>query len=239
MTNVLVQKLAIRDTISADERRVLDRAIVRVREVPRDQDIVRDGARVNESVLLLDGMAARYKMLGGGRRQISAIHVAGDFVDLHSFLIKVMDHGVTALTTCTVALVPHETLKEITETSPHLTRMLWLSTLIDAAVYREWITNMGQRAALERAAHLLCEIFVRLRAVDRTDGMSFRLPLTQAGLGDALGLSLVHVNRVVQGLRAQGLVSWEGRIVTILDWRRLQEVAEFDPGYLHLDPEPR
>ena len=113
-----------------------------------------------------------------------------------------------------------------------------LSTLIDASVHREWITNMGQRAALERTAHLLCELFVRLRKVGRTDNMSFRLPLTQAGLGDVLGLSLVHVNRVVQALRTQGLVSLEGRIVTVLDWDRLQEVAEFEPSYLHLDTEP-
>lgn len=239
MTNVLLQKLALRDEIPPDERRLLDRAPFRIREVGRDQDIVRDGQRVTESCLLLEGMAARYKMLGGGRRQISALHVAGDFVDLHSFLLKTMDHGVVALSPCTVAMVPHETLREITETSPHMTRLLWLSTLIDAAIHREWIANMGQRAALERAAHLICELFVRLRAVGRTDNLSFRLPLTQAGLGDALGLSLVHANRVVQSLRAQGLVSWESRVVTILDWARLQEVAEFDLAYLHLGAEPR
>lgn len=239
MTNVLVQKLSLRDQLPPEERRLLERVAVRVREIARDQDIVHDGQRVTESTLLLDGMAARYKMLGGGRRQISALHIAGDFVDLHSFLLKTLDHGVVALTPCTIAQVPHEFLKELTETSPHLTRLLWLSTLIDAAIHREWITNMGRRAALERTAHLLCELFKRLEAIGRTDGWSFRLPLTQAELGDALGLSLVHVNRVVQALRTQNLVTWEGRVLTILDWERLCTMAEFDSTYLHLNKEPR
>jgi CRP-like cAMP-binding protein len=239
MTNVLVQKLSLRDQLPTEERRMLERVAVRVREVARDQDIIHDGQRVTESTLLLDGMAARYKMLGGGRRQISALHIPGDFVDLHSFLLKTLDHGVIALTACTIAQVPHETLREITETSPHLTRMLWLSTLIDAAIHREWITNMGRRAALERTAHLLCELYKRLEAIGRADGWSFRLPLTQAELGDALGLSLVHVNRVVQALRTQNLVTWEGRVLTILDWERLCTMAEFDSTYLHLNREPR
>jgi CRP-like cAMP-binding protein len=239
MTNVLVQNLTVRDRLPTEERRLLERVAVRVREVARDQDIVHDGQRTTESSLLLDGIAARYKVLGGGRRQISALHIAGDFVDLHSFLLKVMDHGVVALTACTVAGVPHETLREITETSPHLTRMLWLSTLIDGSIHREWITNTGRRAALERTAHLICELYKRLEAIGRTDGWSFRFPLTQAELGDALGLSLVHVNRVVQALRSQSLVSWEGRIMTILDWKRLCELAEFDSTYLYLFSEPR
>lgn len=239
MTNVLIQKLAVRDRLPIEERRLLERVAVRVKEIAHDHDLVRPGDRATESSLLLEGIAARYKMLGGGRRQISALHVPGDFVDLHSFLVKTMDHGVVALTACTVAMVPHETLKEITETSPHLTRMLWLSTVIDGSIYLEWIANMGRRAALERTAHLICELYKRLEAVGRTDGTSFRFPLTQAELGDALGLSLVHVNRVVQALRTQGLVSWEGRVLTILDWKRLCDMAEFDPTYLHLSLEPR
>jgi CRP-like cAMP-binding protein len=239
MSNVLVEKLSWHDGLSPAERVLLQQVAVKVREVGRDQDLVRDGQRVTESILLLDGMAARYKLLSGGRRQISAIHVAGDFVDLHGFLLKVLDHGVVALSSCTIATVPHELLKTITETSPHLTRMLWLSTLIDASIHREWIANTGRRAALERTAHLICELYTRLKAVGRVEEWSFRLALTQAGLGDALGLSLVHVNRVVQALRAEQLVTWEGRVVTILDWVRLSGLAEFDPTYLHLNAEPR
>lgn len=239
VTNPLVKKLSLRDAISAEEQAMLERSLARVKEFAPDQDIVEEGKRVGESCLLLDGMAARYKLLDGGRRQITALHVTGDFVDLHSFLLKKLDHGVIALSACTVGLVPHEALKEITETSPHLTRMLWLSTLIDAAIHREWITNMGQRAALERAAHLFCELFTRLKVVGKTDGMSFKFPLTQAELGDTLGLSLVHVNRVAQALRGQGLLTWEGRTLTILDWARLRDVAGFDEDYLYLRREPR
>lgn len=239
MTNPLVKKLSLRDSLSADEQAQLERAISRVKEFAPDQDIVEEGRRVTDSCLLLDGMAARYKLLDGGSRQITALHVTGDFVDLHSFLLKKLDHGVLALSACTVAMVPHETLKEISETSPHLTRMLWLSTLIDASIHREWIANIGQRPALERAAHLFCELFTRLEVVGRTEGMSFRFPMTQAELGDALGLSLVHVNRVAQALRGQGLLTWEGRMLTILDWERLREVAGFEDDYLYLHPEPR
>lgn len=239
MTNMLIKKLGARDRLTADERKLLERSVSRVREVPADQDIVSEGQRTNESSILIEGMAVRYRLIGEGRRQITAIHVPGDFVDLHSFMMKVLDHGVMAMTPCTIAVVPHEGLTQITETSPHLTRMLWLSTLIDAAIHREWIANTGRRTALERTAHLFCELFKRMEVIGRTEAMSFKLPLTQAELGDALGLSFVHVNRVVQALRAQGLVTWEGRVLTILDWDRLTALAEFDPTYLHLWPEPR
>jgi len=232
--NPLVRKLALRDTLTAEEQRTLEGLAIRVREAAAGSDIVQQGVRLTESTLLLDGLAGRYKLLGEGRRQISALHIAGDFMDLHSFLLKVLDHGVVALTPCTVALVPHEALKRLTEAHPHLGRLFWLSTLLDAAINREWITSMGRRAALERTAHLFCELFKRLEAVGRTQGLSFRLPLTQSELGDALGLSLVHVNRVVQALRNDGLVTWEGRVLTILDWDRLCELAEFDPTYLYL-----
>ena len=239
MTSPLVKKLAVRDRLTPDEQRMLERIAVRVREVKADNDIVTEGQRVTEASLVIDGFAGRYKLLGEGRRQFTALHIPGDFVDLHSFLLKELDHGVLALTPCTIAVVPHEALREVTETSPHLGRMLWLSTLIDGSIHREWITSMGRRPALERTAHLFCEMFKRLEAVGRTEGSSYKMPLSQAELGDTLGLSLVHVNRVVQTLRGDGLVSWEGRVLTILDWGRLSRLAEFDPTYLYLEAEPR
>ena len=141
-----------------------------------DEDLVREGERPSESILLLEGFAARYKLLRNGERQITALHIPGDFVDLHSFLLKKMDHGVVALTRCRVG---------------------------------------------------------------RTKDMSFELPLTQAELGDVLGLSTVHVNRVIQQLRAGGLVTWNEKRIVIADWSHLQEVAEFDPTFLNLENEPR
>ena len=207
--------------------------------VDKGEDILREGDRPTESTLLVEGFAARYNLLRNGKRQITALHVPGDFVDLHSFLVKKMDHAVLAITPCTVGGVPHETLREISENQPHLTRLLGVNIAVDAAIHRQWVVSMGRRSALEHAAHLLCELFLRLRAVGLTEDDGFKLPLTQAELGDTLGLSTVHVNRIVQELRARGLITWRGETLVIDDWERLQELAEFDPTFLSLEVEPR
>lgn len=238
-TNPFILKLEQRDWLSDDEKRVLESAISRIRVIEADEDIVHEGATPSESNLLLDGFAARYKIFSNGRRQITAIHVAGDFVDLHSFLLKAMDHGVLALTPCRVAVVPHAALERITDEHPHLTRLLWLNTLIDGAIHREWLTTMGRLSATAHMAHFMCELFLRLKAVGRTDGDTIQLPLTQAELGDTLGLSTVHVNRVLQELRKEGLIRWQGDALTILDWERLEAVGEFTPTYLNLQYEHR
>ena len=150
-----------------------------------------------------------------------------------------MDHSVGTMTPCRVAFVPHDHLRSITENYPHLTRLLWLSTLIDAAIHREWMTGMGRRSAVGQMAHLLCELYLRLKSVGLATGFSYWLPITQAETGDALGLSSVHVNRVVQELRAAGIITWRDETLIIDDWDRLAHIAEFDPGYLHLNVEPR
>jgi CRP-like cAMP-binding protein len=234
MTNPLILKLEQRDQLSDAEKRALENAISRVRVVEADEDVIREGDRPTESSLLLDGFAARYKIVSNGRRQISALHVAGDFLDLHSFLLKTMDHGVLALTTCRIANVPHATLEKITDEFPHLTRMLWLNTLIDGAIHREWLTAMGRLSATAHMAHLICELYLRLKLVGRAEGDTVQLPITQAELGDTLGISTVHVNRVVQELRSQSLITWRGERLTIDNWDGLRKAAEFDPTYLHL-----
>src|SRR5919199_345555 len=170
MLQALVTKLERRDQLSAEERRVLEGTVARVREVKADEDIVREGDQPSESSVMLDGFSARYKILSNGRRQITALHVLGDFVDLHSFLLGKMDHGVVALTPCRVGVVPHEELRAITDRYPHLTRLLWLNTLIDGAIHREWLLAMGRRSALGHTAHLICELFLRLQAVGQVDG---------------------------------------------------------------------
>ena len=234
MSNPLILKLEQRDQLSADEKRVLEGAISRVRVVAADEDIIREGDYPTESSLLLEGFAARYKVLSNGRRQITALHVTGDFVDLHSFLLKPMDHGVLALTPCRLAVVSHAAIEKITEEDPHLGRLLWLSTLIDGAIHREWLTAMGRRSAAAHMAHLICELFVRLEVVGQIQDDTIQLPITQSELGDTLGLSTVHVNRVLQELRKEGLIRLRGSAMTILDWDRLQKVAEFAPTYLNL-----
>ena len=237
--NPLIDKLERRDSLSGEERAILERASARVVEFPADEDMVREHDRPSYSTLLLSGWAARYTILGDGRRQITAFHVPGDFVDLHSFLLKVMDHGVVALTSCKAALVAHDALAEITQEHPHLARLLWLSTLIDAAILRQWLIGAGKRRAPEQMAHLFCELFTRLQVIGQTKDNSFRIPITQAEFGDALGLSAVHTNRTLQMLRGEGFIEWNSGTIVLPDWQRISRFAEFDPTYLNLEHERR
>lgn len=238
MTNALIEKLARRDIVSPCEIAALAEVLDPPRRVAIHTDIVVEHEYTDHSILLLEGFTARYSTLSDGRRQITEINVAGDFVDLHSLLMKQMDHGVVTLTPCVIAHAPHSRLQRLTEQHAHLTRLLWLDTIIDAAIHRQWLVAMGQRSGLGHLSHLLCELFTRLGAVGLTDGQSFHLPLTQTVLGDALGLSTVHVNRLIAELRREGLVRWNNPRVDILDWPRLAAIAEFDPTYLRLHSAP-
>jgi CRP-like cAMP-binding protein len=226
----LFLNLGQHDILTESEKALLNAA--------RD-DIVSVGSRPLHSSLLLDGFAGRYKLLADGGRQITALHVAGDFVDLHAFLLKTMDHGIVALSRCRAGFARHTALKKITEKAPHLSRLLWLDTLVDGAIHREWIVSMGRKSRKSQLAHLICELFVRLEGVGRTNGSSFYFPLSQSEMADVLGLSSVHMNRVIQSLRREGLISWVNQTITILDWDRIREVAEFDPTYLSMVREPR
>jgi CRP-like cAMP-binding protein len=239
MIEALLMNLGHRDVLPESERTMLRKLLRKERQFAKGEDLVVDGSRPPFSTLIVDGFAARYKLTQDGTRQITALHVAGDFIDLHAFLMKTMDHGIVALSHCRVALAEHADLKEITESAPHLTRLLWLDTLVHGSIHRSWIVAMGRRAKSSHLAHIICELFVRLRAVDRVDANSFRFPLSQSEMADVMGLSLVHMNRVIQGMRREGLISWVNQTITILDWDRLRSVAEFDPTYLNLWSEPR
>jgi CRP-like cAMP-binding protein len=237
--NPLITKLERRDTLSAEEKAALEDACTPPKRLAAGVDMVREGDRPKESTLILEGFCGRYNDLRDGRRQITALHVTGDFVDLHSFPLHIMDHGVIVLSPCVVTTFAHETLREITEHFPHLTRMLWLNTLLDSAIHRRWLVAMGRLSSTGQLAHLLCELRVRLAIVGLADESGYDFPLTQTEVADVLGLSLVHVNRVVQELRREELIAWSGGRVTILDLARLEALAEFDTAYLHLEKEPR
>lgn len=239
MIEILFRNLERRDVLPESYRSRLSEIIVRERRFAKGEDIVADGSRPTYSTLLAEGFAGRYKLTHEGARQITSLHVPGDFVDLHAFLLKTMDHGISALSPCTVVLVDHAGLKRITEQVPHLTRMLWLDTLITGSIHRSWIVAMGRRSKSSHLAHILCELYVRLQAVDRVDGRSFHFPLSQGEMADVMGLSLVHINRVIQTLRQENVISWNNQTITVLDWDRLQALAEFDPTYLNLWSEPR
>jgi CRP-like cAMP-binding protein len=242
MTNAsetLIAKLSLRDELSAEERQALESAPSQMKHFARGEEMVREGETPSFSTLLVQGWGARQKCLPDGRCQILSLHITGDFLDLHAFLLKVQDHSVVALTECTAALFPHQTLQTITEQHPHLARLLWTSTLIDSAILREWVLSTGRRTAAEHMANLACEMFLRLRSIGQVEGYVFEMPLTQSQLADVMGLSVVHTNRTLQELRSRGLVVWEGRRVEIPDWERLCEFAYFDPRYLHLERMPR
>ncbi|MGN6466665.1 MAG: Crp/Fnr family transcriptional regulator [Rhizobiaceae bacterium] len=237
--NPLILNLSRHDSVSDEEERVLNGTVDRIESFRAGEDVVLEDSRPSESCLMLTGFTARCHILDDGKRQLTALHVPGDFLDLHSLLLKVMDHGVVALTDCQIARVPHDRLRKISQEQPHLTRLLWLSTVIDAAIHRAWIVAMGRRSADGQLAHLLCEVYLRLEAVDLTEGYKFDFDVTQSEVADMLGRSVVHVNRTLQFLRKKGVLTWAGKTVTIEDWERLQAIADFDPTYLSLRKEPR
>jgi len=237
--DALLLKLRARDSVSEKEERALHEAVGEVREFGAGRTIVRSGTPMEESSLQLSGFSCRYKDLADGQRQLMELHIPGDFVDLHSFLLKRLEHGVAALTPVVFAIFPHEGLKKITEDHPHLARLLWFSTLLDAAIHRETILSVGRRTALARIAHLLCELLVRLEVVQLAADDRYQLPLTQADLADATGLTSVHVNRMLKMLRDDGLLTFRNGEVVVHDRARLQQVAEFSPSYLFLDRQPR
>ncbi len=235
MIERLLRKLARYGPPSAEECEALAAIMTPPRSFTAGQEVIRQYSKPAESTLLLNGMMGRVVTLEGGSQQITALQVPGDFVDLHAFLLGRMDHSVVAMSDCTTSTAPHAKLQVLTDRYPRLARALWFLTIVDASIHRHWLTVIGRREGLGRAAHLLCELYVRLADVGLVTDDTFAMPLTQAEAGDALGLSAVHVNRVVQELRARDLVVWERRQVRVKDWAGLCALAEFNPTYLQLE----
>jgi CRP-like cAMP-binding protein len=233
--NPLLRKLESVASLSPEEKAAVLDLPITVRQMRADHDIVRERDRPTQSCLVLDGWLCRYKILETGARQIFSFHVAGDIPDLQSLHLRTMDHNLGSLVQSTVAFIPHESVRNLAKDFPHICNVLWRDTLIDAAIFREWMVGMGRRDAPSRIAHLLCELFVKLRAVGLTKDHSCHFPITQSVLGDALGLSTVHVNRSLMELRGKGLITLEKQVLTFLKWDELREEGGFDPLYLHLD----
>jgi CRP-like cAMP-binding protein len=239
MPHSLILQLSKRDILSDDEQRLLLAIFNKGQRFKAGDEIIADGSRPTTSLILSDGLVGRSKVLANGTRQITALHVPGDFLDLHGFLLKKMPHGVVAFTNSVITPVDHSALRAITEKAPHLARMLWLLTLIDGSIHREWIVRMGRLQATAQVAHLLCELYVRLDIVGLAQNATFALPLTQSAIADILGLSVVHANRSIQQLRRAQVVEWRDFQVRVLNWERLRDIAEFEPTYLCLQREPR
>lgn len=238
MTNPLILKLEHFTRLSPVERDMLTEvASERVRRFEARSDIIREGDEPTDVNLFLSGWACRHKQLEDGRRQIVAFFIPGDLCDHNVFILREMDHSIAAITPVTVAELSRDTFERITLEHPRVLRAMWWETLVNAAIQREWTTNLGQRDAFERMAHLICELFFRLRCVGLTEDKSCDFPITQADLAEATGISVVHVNRTIQELRAQRLLVLKGRRLTIPDLPGLMKAGFFSPGYLRLDHE--
>jgi CRP-like cAMP-binding protein len=196
------------------------------------EDLFRQGDSPRHIYLIRKGWACRYKLLPDGRRQIIDFPIAGDLCDLNVFILKQLDHSIGAITELDVVEIGRQDFEAIAQ--PELLRALRWQELVSASYSREWIVNVGARAAVQRIAHLLCEMFLRLESVGETDGLSCSFPPTQQDIGDATGLTSVHVNRSLQELRRAGLIELANRTLTILDLARLKKTGQFNPNYLHL-----
>ena len=221
--------------LEPEERARLESAISDVRMLEPRTTIVRAGEQLHQSTLLIEGFMSRYIDDRNGLRQLVAVHVPGDFVDLHAYPLKVLDHDVAAMTAATVALVPHRELDAITRELPELSRKLWFATLIDAAIHRAWLFRLGRLDAVGRVAHFLCETNARLVSAGLSDGHRFALGLTQNDIAEICGLTNVHVNRVMRHLREERLCVFRSSLVEILDLERLIARGQFEPDYLYID----
>ncbi len=234
MTNPLVRKLEAFAPLSESSKRLLDSLIVNVREFGAHEDVVREGDIPGDVYLILEGFACRYKTLEDGGRAIISYLIAGDFCDLHKFVLKTMDHSIGTLTPCQVVSIPNSRIAELTE-QPEIARAFWWAELVQEANLREWLVNIGARSAERRVGHLLCELLLRLRWVGLADGDAYEFPITQVEIGNTMGISQVHVNRVMGQLRDQNLITKSRDKVVILDIDKLMAHSGFNPNYLHLN----
>jgi CRP-like cAMP-binding protein len=236
LTRVLTRKLECFSQLSDEDRHALESLCEEVREVGPDQDLIKEGEKPDKVFLLLEGWAFRYKLLPDGKRQILGYLVPGDLCDIHIFILKTMDHGIGLLSPAKVAAISPEKMVEAMDSHTALERALWWSTLVDEATLREWLVNLGQRDAHDSLAHLLCEIWFRMRAVGLASaGHPFSVPLTQVQLADSLGITPVAVSRALGRLRQDGLISLDQRKLTVHDAARLAAISGFEPNYLHLE----
>ena len=238
--NRLITRLQHYVHFADDERSAIETACSGVPVTVRQRrDLMREGDRPRGVSLILDGWAFRYKTLEDGRRQIIAFLLPGDLCDLHGYIHQELDHSLGALTQVRYVEIPRDQVETLAGMGPRVRQALWWDTLVAGSIQREWTVNLGQRDAIERLSHLFCELFYRMRAVGMVDGHRCDIPLTQTDLAEATGMTPVHVNRMVQELRARGLIRWKGRDFETLDLDGLCDVAMFNPAYLHLDHEGR
>jgi CRP-like cAMP-binding protein len=235
--HLLIRKLENFAELTDEEKIALLDAAGPVRAYGSHEDLIREGDQATGVAVIVSGFACRHKMLPDGRRQIIGYFLPGDMCDARVFILKKMDHTISTLAPSSVTTLSRDAVLEITSRFPRLTRAFWWNTLVEEAIGRQWLVSIGQRTALERVAHLFCEIYVRLQSVGLATPEGCELPVTQSELADTVALSTVHVNRTLKELRRVGLVSMSSKSLVIHDFAGLRSLAMFDPGYLHLEGE--
>jgi CRP-like cAMP-binding protein len=232
---ILTRKLKVHSDLDADDMAALRKLSAHSRALAPGEDFICQGDKPTMSALVTAGMVARYHLLSGGKRQYLSFHITGDLPDAQTLFIERMDHAVCALGDgATLALIPHAEICILFEHRPATGIAIWRETLLDAAIFREAITNNSARPVQARMAHLFCELYYRARVASLAKQGSFRFPIHQAQIGDALGMSIVTVNRTLQLLRATGAMDFRGNELIVRDWKHLVELGDFDSNYLHL-----
>ena len=232
MMNPFVRKLESLTALSDEHRRTLEGLTDRVQHIGPRERIIDEGDEPHLVNIVLSGWACRYKVLPDGRRQIIALLLPGDMCDPYVFLMRTMDHALGTLTPVTLAKMPAQAVRDLTASGPELAEALWWQMLEAIEIQREWTISLGRRTAVERLAHLFCEVSARLGAIGLTNGHECDMPITQGDLADAMGMSTVHVNRSLQEMRADGLIELRGKRLSILNRPALIELGMFDPAYL-------
>jgi CRP-like cAMP-binding protein len=235
----MLRKLDLRAQLDDSDRKAFLSLPFRLQTVEANVYMVREGDRPDRSSVVISGFAIRHKTTEVGDRQILSVHIAGDFVDLEGALLTIADHNLQTLTRCHMAFIPRSAVRELIISHPRIGMAMWVDTLIDSSIFREWVVNVGRRDARSRIAHLLCEFARRMEVAGLAEGGGYQLPMTLEQLADATGLTSVHVSRVLTALARDGLIRRTKRTVTIPDWEKLRSVAGFNETYLHLDQVPR
>src|SRR5690242_14897560 len=213
-TSTLITKLQLGSSLEPDDIGAIERLPIVIKDLPTHTSVVREGDRPTQCCVLIEGFLCRSKTTDAGKRQILSVHIPGDIPDLQTLHLNVMDHDFKALSDCSLGFIPHESLRALIRARPMIAEALWRETLVDAAIFREWIVNVGRRAASQRLAHFLLEMRRRLERVGLASNGHFPLPMTQLDLADTVGLTPVHINRVIQSLRQDKLLDFRKYVVT-------------------------
>lgn len=203
------------------------------RSVPQRHDLIREGDRPGPVFVMLEGWACRYKILPSGTRQVLAFLMPGDTCDHRVGLLAEMDHSIQTITPALVATIAREDMDALMDHNQRIAKAVYIAQLVDEGTLRAWITSMGRRTSIERVAHLMCELYLRARNIGLTSETELTLPLSQLLLADSLGMTAVHLNRVLKELRQSGAMTLQRGSLLITDAAKLVQIAGFDENYLH------